>query len=126
MLEEEPHLSPRRHQAEPIAAYKVLVDETFNGRTIDVTVGQTIEVHLSENPTTGFRWQLTSDGGPACAITGDQFIAPAGPPGKGGDHTWKFKAVRPDECDIELGYRRRWESSAGPSKTFKIHVKVRS
>jgi inhibitor of cysteine peptidase len=104
----------------------VLVDETFNGRTIDVTVGQTIEVRLPENPTTGFSWQLTSDGGPACTMTGDQFIAPAGPPGKGGDHTWNFKAVRPGECDIELGYRRRWESSATASRTFKIHVKVGS
>jgi inhibitor of cysteine peptidase len=104
----------------------VLVDETFNGRTIDVTVGQTVEVHLSENPTTGFRWQLTSDGGPACVMTGDQFIAPTGPPGKGGDHTWTFKVVRPGECDIELGYRRRWEGSAAASKTFKIHVKVKS
>ena len=104
----------------------MLVDETFNGRTIDVTVGQTIEVRLSENPTTGFSWQLTSDGGPACVMTGDQSIAPAGPPGKGGDHTWNFKTVRPGECDIELGYRRRWESSATASRTFKIHVKVGS
>ena len=104
----------------------MLVDETFNGRAIELTIGQTIEVLLPENPTTGFSWQLTSDGGPACVMTSDQFIAPAGPPGKGGDHTWKFKAVRPDECDIELGYRRRWESSAAASRTFKIHVKVRS
>ena len=103
-----------------------MVDETFNGRTIDVTIGQTIEVRLPENPTTGFSWKLTSDGGPACVIADDEFIAPTGPPGKGGDHTWKFKAVRPGESDIELVYRRRWESSAGPSKTFKIHVKVRS
>jgi inhibitor of cysteine peptidase len=104
----------------------VLVDETFNNRTVEVTVGKTIEVHLPENPTTGFRWQLTSDGGPACVMTDDQFIAQAGPPGKGGDHTWKFKAIRPDESDIELGYRRRWENSASASRTFKIHVKVRS
>jgi inhibitor of cysteine peptidase len=104
----------------------VLVDETFNNRTVEVTVGKTIEVHLPENPTTGFRWQLTSDGGPACVMTDDQFIAPAGPPGKGGDHTWKFKAIRPDEGDIEIRYRRRWENSTTASRAFKIHVKVRS
>jgi inhibitor of cysteine peptidase len=106
--------------------YAMLVDEKFNDRTIEVTIGQTIEVHLPENPTTGFRWQLTSDGGPACVMIESQFIAPAGPPGKGGDHAWKFKAVRAGESDIELGYRRSWESSTGSSRTFKIHVKIGS
>ncbi len=104
----------------------MLVDETFNGRTIDVTIGQTIEVRLPENPTTGFSWQLTSDGRATCVMTDDEFIAPVGPPGKGGDHTWKFKATHAGESDVELGYRRRWESSSTASRTFKIHVKVRS
>jgi inhibitor of cysteine peptidase len=104
----------------------MLVDETFNNRTIEVTIGQTIEVHLPENPTTGFGWQLRSDGGPACVMTDSQFIAPTGPPGKGGDHTWKFKAIHAGESDIEFGYRRSWESSTGARKTFKIHVKVGS
>lgn len=104
----------------------MLVDETSNNRTIEVAIGQTIEVRLPENPTTGFRWQLTSDGGPACVVTDDQFIAPSGPPGKGGDHTWRFKVVRPDESDIELGYRRSWGGAVGASRIFKIHVKVKS
>src|SRR5262249_29756832 len=30
-------------------------DEGCNGQTIDLAVGQTIEIRLSENPTTGFR-----------------------------------------------------------------------
>ena len=126
MLEEEPHLPPRRHPTEPLTVCAMLVDEKFNDRTIEVTIGQTIEVRLPENPTTGFRWQLTSDAGPACVMADDQFIAPAGPPGKGGDHTWKFKASRPGESDIELEYRRRWEGSSAASRTFKVHVKVRS
>lgn len=104
----------------------MLIDETFNCRTVDVLLGQTIEVRLKENPTTGFRWQLTSDGGPACVVNDDEFTTASGPPGRGGEHTWRFKVVGVGDGDIELAYRRRWESSPEAGKTFKIHVKVGS
>jgi inhibitor of cysteine peptidase len=97
--------------------------ESFNGQTVDVSVGQTIEVRLQENPTTGFRWRLASDGGPACRIIDDALNAPAGPPGRGGEHKWTFEAIRTGECDIELRYARPWEGSE-PGKIFTLHVRV--
>ncbi len=99
-------------------------DESANGRTVEVKIGETIEVRLPENPTTGFRWQLTADGGPACAKIDDTFTAPSGPPGQGGTHVWKFKAVAAGEGDIELRHRRHWEAQGEPAKIFKLHVKI--
>ncbi len=99
-------------------------DESANGRTVELKIGETIEVRLPENPTTGFRWQLTADGSPAVAKRDDAFTASSGPPGQGGTHVWKFKAVATDEGDIELGHRRRWEGQGEAPKNFKLHVKV--
>ena len=41
------------------------LDEHADGRTVDLRVGQELEIRLTENPTTGFRWQIESSGGPA-------------------------------------------------------------
>ncbi|MDR3531946.1 MAG: protease inhibitor I42 family protein [Rhodopila sp.] len=98
--------------------------ESSNGQTIDLVVGQRIEIRLPENPTTGFRWQLMTNDGAVCAAISDVFEEPAGPPGRGGEHSWMFAAAQPGECDIELRYRRRWAVSVEHDRTFRIHIRV--
>jgi inhibitor of cysteine peptidase len=101
-----------------------LCDESLNGQTIDLAIGQTIEIRLPENPTTGFRWQLMGNDRTVCAMTSDTFKQEFGPPGHGGEHSWIFEAVRPGGCDVELRYRRRWADPAQPERMFKIHIHV--
>lgn len=100
--------------------------ENFNGQTIEMTVGESLEIRLQENPTTGFRWQLIADDGAVCALISDAFEGPGGPLGRGGEHGWLFKALEPGECDIEFHYRRRWMSAAKPVRTFRIHIRIES
>ena len=40
----------------------MIVTEKLANQTIDLPVGEVVEVRLEENPTTGFRWQLVSTG----------------------------------------------------------------
>jgi inhibitor of cysteine peptidase len=96
-----------------------------NGQKVDLAVGQTIELCLPENPTTGFRWHLTANEGAVCAIVSDVFRPPGGLSGRGGEHGWLFEAVHPGECDIELHYRRPWAGSVDPARAFRIHVRVK-
>jgi inhibitor of cysteine peptidase len=104
----------------------VTLDENSNGQVVEAPIGETIEIRLPENPTTGFRWHLTSDGSPACGLVYDDFSTPPNPPpGKGGMHSWRFEAVRAGECNIELRSRRRWETFAEGERTFAIHLRVR-
>jgi inhibitor of cysteine peptidase len=100
------------------------IGEDYVDRTVELPVGQVMELRLGENPTTGFRWQLKSDGGPACALEGDTFQPKAAAPGGGGEHSWQFRGVRAGDCEIELLYRRRWEN-APASRSFKVHVQVK-
>jgi len=101
-----------------------LYKEDSSNQTIDLVVGEKIEIRLPENPTTGFRWHRTTDDLEYCKLVSETFAAPAGPPGHGGEHSWIFAAVRPGECDIVLQYRRGWVPSIQPARRFKIHVRV--
>ncbi|MEJ0017360.1 MAG: protease inhibitor I42 family protein [Acetobacteraceae bacterium] len=101
----------------------IVVDQSASGQTLDLPVGQVIELRLAENPTTGFRWTVVANGAPACVVLSDRFESPSGPPGKGGEHLWEIKGVRIGECDIALQYRRSFEPDA-PGGAFALHVRV--
>jgi inhibitor of cysteine peptidase len=83
-----------------------------------------IELRLPENPTTGFRWQLMENAGAVCGVTSDEFEAPPGAPGAGGQHSWLIEATRPGDCVFELRYRRRWGEPPEPEQTFRVHIFV--
>jgi inhibitor of cysteine peptidase len=101
----------------------MFVDDGFAGRTIDLAVGQVMELRLAENPTTGFRWNFVSTGAPSCVVVDDTFQTPGGPPGQGGMREWRIEGMQPGECDIALHYRRSFEQSP-PSRSFTLHVGV--
>lgn len=105
-------------------------NESDNGRTVKLAAGESLEIALAENPTTGYRWQrakqAAGDVGSPCPFAKDDFEPDrAGMPGAGGTHRWQFHAVEPGVCEIELEYRRSWEKDKLPERTFRIHVEVR-
>jgi inhibitor of cysteine peptidase len=102
----------------------VQVDRSANNTETALAVGQTLEISLAENPTTGFRWELKATGEPACAPRGDTFDAPAAGVGKSGTHRWRFEAVGKGTGTIELAYRRSWEQDKPPAETFRLTVRV--
>ena len=99
----------------------IIVDQNASGQTIDLQVGQVMELRLAENPSTGFRWRLTSDGAPACVVVNDRFEGSPGPPGQGGQHTWEIRGAAAGDCDIAMQYRRPPDTLAG---SFALHVRV--
>ena len=101
----------------------ILVDQTSSGQTVDLPVGQVMEVRLTENPTTGYRWRMIMNGAPACVMVNDRFQAPSGPPGKGGEHIWLIKGAAIGTCDIAMQYRRGFEPDVG-ARSFALHVRV--
>jgi len=102
----------------------ITLDQNNSGQTLDLPVGQVLELRLAENPTTGYRWAFVENGAPVCVVVNDHFDAPAGPPGRGGEHTWQIKGAAPGECNIALQYRRGFQSEAA-AQSFRLHVNVR-
>jgi inhibitor of cysteine peptidase len=100
------------------------VQESADGRTIELRVGQELELRLAENPTTGYRWQLESSGEPAVALLDDRFDPPEGGYGRGGSHGWRFRARQTGEGRIALASRRGRDAGGAAARTFAVAVRV--
>jgi inhibitor of cysteine peptidase len=101
-------------------------DEQRNGDQVDLGSGTQFDVRLVEQPTTGFRWRVVGDGEPACRLCGDTFDADASRHGAGGVRVLHFETVQPGEGEIQLAYRRSWETDAAPARQFVLRVRVTS
>jgi inhibitor of cysteine peptidase len=98
------------------------IDEDQNGKRIDLAVGETAELRLPENTTAGFSWTVVSDGAPVCSVTGEERVGHASPPGAGGEHVFRLRALKAGEASVELVYRRTWE--AAPARRFTLRLRV--
>jgi inhibitor of cysteine peptidase len=90
----------------------IVVGQNQAGQTIDLPIGQDLELRLAENPTTGYRWIFARNGAPACLVMSDRYQRPGGPPGRGGQHTWQIKAIAVGACDIAMQHTRSFEPNA--------------
>ncbi len=100
------------------------LDESYNEREIELRVGEEFEIRLPENPTTGFRWSLVSNGEPVCVLQSDFFEPSDRTPGRGGSHYWRFQAAQVGLGNIDLVYRRSFEQQETPARRFTLHVRV--
>ncbi|HKN13654.1 MAG TPA: protease inhibitor I42 family protein [Candidatus Binatus sp.] len=97
--------------------------DSDDGHEIQVRVGDTFEVSLSETRTTGFSWSIKSVGEPVCSIVADSFANPSTTPGRSGTHQWTFKVDQPGSATIELHYARQWQKSA-PARTYTLRIRA--
>jgi predicted secreted protein len=99
------------------------LNEKDNQRELSVSESETIELHLAENRTTGFRWIFKSRGEPVCELVGESFV-PNSSAGAGGTHTWQFEVKRLGRGVVALGYMRSWEQTPASTFTVKIRASV--
>ncbi|MEE2826988.1 MAG: protease inhibitor I42 family protein [Planctomycetota bacterium] len=94
-----------------------------NGKSLQVTVGQKIQIRLDSNPTTGFRWNNTTRS-KKLKLAGEISYQPGGTAlGSGGVSTATFKAVQVGKGKIVLEYKRDFEDKPA-AKTFSVKINV--
>jgi inhibitor of cysteine peptidase len=94
------------------------------GRSASLRKGESFEISLPENPSTGFRWKITETGEPVSTMTGNDFHPSTGVGGEG-VHRWRFRTVRVGESEIRMVLQRSWELSAEPARSFTLRVVVK-
>jgi inhibitor of cysteine peptidase len=95
------------------------------GSTIHVKQGDTVEVVLNGNPTTGYTWEEAPDSGDLLAQQGDAaFKADSNALGSGGVMTLRFKALHPGTNPLKLIYHRTFEPNVAPLHTFEATVVI--
>jgi len=109
----------------------LVIDDDDNGKTFNVTAGQNVVVKLSSNPTTGYKWHVSSTDRTFGYPAKDVYTAskPAAV-GSGGVQTltWKTAGGFPvtGKHTVKLEYQRPWAETAPPAKTFTFTVDVRA
>jgi len=102
------------------------INKDQNGGEVEVKLGESFEVRLAENPTTGYRWAIRSLGVSCLKVEEDTFEPPgSGALGAGGAHRWRFRTVQEGIADLAMEYRRSWEQRSADTFKVSIHVKSR-
>jgi predicted secreted protein len=92
-------------------------------QSITAKIGETIDVFVAENPTTGYQWTAETSGG-AADIASSTFEAPSAPtPGAPGRRHVRVIARRAGSATVRLKHARSWETSgAADERTLTVTV----
>ena len=107
----------------------VSVEEKQLGQCpMQLHAGQTLNISLPSNPTTGFRW-VVADAAPGVlrSLGPEVYTNPedAGLVGGAGKSTWRYEAYQKGEGRLLMQYRRPWEVEVAPAKVIDCKVSVR-
>ena len=112
------------------AATKTITDADKGG-TIHLKAGDTLELRLNSNPTTGFMWYLKKESTRLLKLTGQSETKPpepaAGQPVMVGQpvvQVFEFLAKQPGDGVLLLHYVRSWDPPSPDEQQFQIHVVV--
>ncbi len=104
----------------PVRLYQI-----DSGRTIKVGPGDTLEIVLDANPTTGYQWKaLPWDTEVIEQIDKPVYKSKSEAIGSGGELTFYFKALSTGETALKFIYFRAFEKDVPPIKSFKVTIVV--
>jgi predicted secreted protein len=91
----------------------VRVFEDEAGRMVDLSVGDTLEVHLASNPNTGYHWAWADSTDPTLQQLGPSYF-----------EIFLFRAMTAGEADLRMVYKRPMRSDVAERQlTFPLAIK---
>jgi inhibitor of cysteine peptidase len=110
---------PGSTNVEDGATMTTRVSLSDDGSTVVVGRGDTLEVVLPQNPSTGFRWEI--DASPGLVVVEDRVLPPSSDhPGAAGERMF---ALRVDEPGVVLArLRRPWEPVEAAARSYTVRV----
>jgi inhibitor of cysteine peptidase len=107
-----------------LAANKVITDADKGG-TVHLKAGETLEVRLKSNPSTGYMWYLEAKSTRLLKLTGQSQTEPTKPGvGRPIFQVFQFKAAGEGDGVLLLHYVRSWEPPAADEQQFDLHVSI--
>jgi inhibitor of cysteine peptidase len=102
----------------------ITVTECDDGTRVRAHVGDTIELRLPENASTGFRWALDEHDsgvfGP-CETHGEY---PCKTTGSGGEAVFRIKVCAVGNTALRAKYWRHWEGENSVRRRFTVNVEA--
>lgn len=89
--------------------------------------GDEVVIRLPENPTTGYRWQVTHSGAGELALLEERFVPGADNAGvgAGGDRLLRFRGRSAGEVRLEAVLRRAWDPPQASLRRHEFAIVVR-
>ncbi|WP_019588104.1 protease inhibitor I42 family protein [Deinococcus apachensis] len=104
----------------------IRLGQEANGSIVDLRVGDTLELSLPGNPSTGYGWSLNTPLGLVLEQLGDAGFRPSSTGlGAGGEVILRYRAVSAGQFLLSLTYGRPFEALPPNPETFDLFVFVR-
>lgn len=89
--------------------------------------GDEVVIRLPENPTTGYRWQVTPSGLGELALVEERFVPASANAGVGasGDRVLRFQGRKQGEVKLEAVLRREWDPPHASVQRREFAIVVR-
>ena len=101
------------------------LSEKDDGRSIDLKLGDDLEVRLPENATTGYRWAVDRTDGAVVNLVSTRPNYPSGGAvGSGGQVSFVFRGGKPGMGAIVIKQWRPWEGDSSVVGRFHVEVRV--
>ena len=105
------------------------LNESANGKTLELHVGEVVRIRLHSNPTTGFGWEFRAPENGVVALDKNAFIPPENKNnmcGVPGEHELVIRAVKPGCAELSGVYRRPWEKrDPATDQSFRLYFEVK-
>jgi inhibitor of cysteine peptidase len=95
---------------------------TGANREITASVGEEFVIALESNPTTGYKWEVHFDSS-ILQLVAREFSAYSSGVGSGGVERFRLKALTAGVTQLELTYKRAWETIGTEEIVFRVHAK---
>jgi inhibitor of cysteine peptidase len=98
-------------------------DDKDSGANVEVERGAKITIELRENPTTGYRWTISSIDQALLMAEGDEFLPnDQKGAGAGGQHRFFFRAQRAGSAALSLINKRAWQRDDQAVGAFNLLI----
>jgi inhibitor of cysteine peptidase len=110
----------------PAEPEMLVLTEDNAGETVDVQQDQVFQVSLEGNLTTGYNWVMAPQDPALLEQQGDpEYKAASNLVGSPGTVTFTLKALTPGETTLHFDYKRPWEETTTPEKTYEVTITVK-
>ena len=111
-------------QAMGAAPDPLTVTQADAGKSVSLSIGQRLSVHLSEQAGTGYSWITASDSTPLLKFEGASTASGATMPGGSEIRVLVYSATAAGNGTLKIGLSRSWEKDQPPAKSFSIAVTI--
>jgi inhibitor of cysteine peptidase len=105
-----------------LAGESMKLNENDSGKTIEIHVGDVLEVVLPGNPTTGYGWEVSSLDSTVLKLDRPEFLVIDKGIGSGVMEIIKLHAIAEGKSVVRLIFHRTFEQNIPPLKTFEVNV----